>query len=748
MNTKQTTNEAAQVRTGVARRDFLKAMGLSGTALVLGLTSATDALAAPMTGPLAPMAADLLDINAVPTGTVLTPYILIEKSISGRPGKITLMNPKPDMGQGTYQSVPALLAEELGVRLDQVTILQTGGEKAFGGQISGGSGSVRGSYMALRKVGAAAREMLVSAAATQWNVPAADCIVADGRVLHKASGRSVAYGDLVEEAAKLPVPTNPTLKPASEFTILGKNAKRPDVPAKSSGRAVFGIDVKVPGMVYASVERSPVIGSKLVSFDDTKTKQVKGVQQVLKAERVLEKRRFDGVAVIADTYWAALKGRKALSVKWDHQGLDKYNTVAFEQQLRDLAKTDGVVDHSAGDFTKALAEAPTKLEAFYETPMVSHSTMEPMNCVVNWPTADSVEIWTSSQAPDWIKAKMADEFKISPDKVNVHITFNGGGFGRRLFQDFVLEAAQIARAVGKPVKVVWTREDDTQLGPFRPMTFSAMQAGLAADGKPVAFQHKVISPSIDATLGRTRNAAKADGTMTEGISEQKYEIPNIENRYVFAENQIPMGYWRAVTSTTLAFAHEGFIDEMAHQAKQDPMDYRLAMLTKDSDAKKVLTKLREVSGWDKPLPAGKGRGVAQWEFFAGLAGQVVEVSTQKDGSVKVDKVYCVIDLGTVVNPDMVRAQTEGAIAMGLVAATKQGITFANGQAEQTNFDTNQMLRINEMPVVEVHILADGGPTIKGVGEPGLPPLAPALANAVFAATGKRVRRLPMNLEKV
>lgn len=729
------------------RRDFLKTLGLTGAVLVLGIPAANAG-----TPGFSPAA--LLNINAAPTGTELVPYVIIEKSTVGHagvstPGKITIMNPKPDMGQGTYQSIPALIAEELGVTLDQVTILQTGGEKAFGGQISGGSSSVRGSYIPLRKVGASAREMLVTAASQQWNVPAAECTVANGSVYHKASKRSLAYGDLVEAASKLPVPTNPKLKDAKDFTILGKPAMRPEVPAKVSGRAQFGIDVKVPGMLYASVERSPVIGSKLVRFDDSKTKQVKGVKHVLKATRTLQKRSFEGVAVVADNYWAALTGRRALAVTWDHAGLDKLNSADYTKHLHDLAKEDGVVDHTTGDFAKAFADAPTKLDAFYETPVVSHSTMEPMNCVVNWPTATSMEIWTSSQAPDWMKSTLAETFSLKPEAIKINITFNGGGFGRRLFQDYVIEAAHIAKEVGKPVKVVWTREDDTLQGPFRPMTFSAFRAGLGADGLPLAFQHKVISPSIDATLGdNSRKADKPDKTMTEGISEQKYEMPNVDNRYVFADFQVPTAYWRAVTSTTLAFAHECFIDEMAHKAGKDPLDYRMAMMTKPSDAKRVLTKLRDVSNWDKPLPAGWGRGVAQWEFFAGLAGHVVEVSTQKDGSVKVEKVICVIDLGTVVNPDMVRAQTEGAIAMAITAATKPGITFANGAAQQANFDTNPVLRINEMPKVEVHILAEGGPVIKGVGEPGLPPVAPALANAIFMATGKRQRTLPMDLSKL
>ncbi|CCG99962.1 aldehyde oxidase and xanthine dehydrogenase molybdopterin binding protein [Fibrella aestuarina BUZ 2] len=718
----------------VARRDVLKTLGLTGAAFVLG-TSASNA---------ASVLGTFATPDALPAPVELTPYVIIERT-----GKITLMNTRPEIGQGTFQSIPALIAEELGVTLDQVTIRQTGGQKAFGwAQFAGGSMSVRTDYLPMRKVGASAREMLVQAAANTWNVPASECTVANARVLHKASNRSLGYGELAEAAAKLPVPTDPKLKDPNDFVILGKDARRPDVPAKSSGKAQFGIDMSVPGMVYASIERSPVFGSKVVSFDDAKTKQIKGVRQVLKAERVLESRRFEGVAVVADTYWAALQGRKALQVRWDHQGHDAFSSAQYEQHLRDLAKTDGLVDHSVGDFAKAIAEAPVQLEAFYETPVVSHSPMEPMNCLVSWTAPDAVEIWTSSQVPGGIKSQLAGEFKISPDNVTVHITFNGGGFGRRLYPDYVLETAHIAKAVGKPVKAIWTREDDTQLGPFRPMTFSAMRAGMSADGKPLAFQHKVISPSLDATLGKPHDGKKVDKTMTEGIGEQKYELPNLESRYVYAESHIPMAAWRAVTSTTLAFAHEGFLDELAHKAGKDPMHYRLSLLTKDSDAKRVLTKLREVSNWDKPLPVGKGRGVAQWEFFAGLAGQVVEVAKQADGSVKVEKVYCVIDLGTVVNPDMVRAQIEGAICMGLVAATKDGITFANGQAQQANFDTNRMLRINEMPKVEVHILADGGPTIKGVGEPGLPPLAPALANAIFAATGKRLRRLPMNLEKI
>ena len=731
-----TTPTPTGINAGTSRRNFLKAAGLTGAAFALGFSS-TDTLSSPVQN---------LSGLALPESIELTPYILIEKS-----GRIIIMNPRPEIGQGTYQSVPALIAEELEVPLDKVVIRQTGGESKYGGmwsQAVGGSGSIRGGYTQMRKVGASAREMLIQAASQQWSVPVAECVAENGTIVHKSTGKKLTYGQLAETAAKLPVPKEPTLKDPKQFTMLGKPMPRPDVPLKVAGQATFGIDAKVPGMVYASIERCPVFGSKLVSFDAAQSLKIKGVQKAVEVERVVGKNRYEGIAIIADTYWAALQGRKALKVTWDHNHHDTFNSDDFEKSLRELAKTDGVQGHNAGDFDKTFADAPSKLEAFYETPIVSHSTMEPMNALAQYKPDGKIELWVSSQGGDLVRDEVAKVLKVPADDITVHILFNGGGFGRRLTQDFATEAVLLSKAVGKPVKVIWTREDDTLLGPFRPMTFSAMRGALSADGKSVALQHKVISPSIDATMNEKYDKTKPDGTMLEGTNEQKYEIPNLNTRYVHADIHIPLTYWRSVTSSTLAFPHECFIDEMAHKAGQDPLAFRLAMLTKDSDAKRVLLKLKDVSGWDKPLPAGKGRGVAQWEFFAGLAGQVVEVSKDGNGGVKVDKVYCVIDLGTVVNPDTVKAQVEGAIAMALTAATKDGITFENGRAVQSNFDKNRMLRINEMPAIEVHILAEGGPTIKGVGEPGLPPLAPALANAVFAATGKRIRRLPFDLEKV
>ncbi len=714
------------------RRDFLRISSLSGVALVLGVSCGSR------------NNNKLVAVDNLADQFTLTPYIIIEKS-----GRITLMNPKPDMGQGTYQSVPALIAEELEVSLDAVTILQTRGEKEYGEQVSGGSYSVRGNYEKLRKVGAAAREMLLLAASAAWKVPVGECYAENAKILHKPSGKSFSYVQLVETASKLVVPQEPKLKEPKDFKILGKNYPRPDVPLKVSGRAIFGIDVEVPDMVYASVQHNPVFGSKIISYDDSDTLKVKGVEKTIQFQRMLGRNKYDAIAVVANNYWAAHQGRIALKIKWDNNGHDTFNSQQYEQSLRALAKKPGKVVHNEGDFETSFANAPVTLEAFYETPFVSHSPMEPMNCLAKWTGADALEVWVSAQGPDLVKDELSHKLNIPRDNIKVNILFSGGAFGRRLYPDFAIEAAHISKAVGKPVKVVWTREDDTQLGPFRPLTFSALKAGISADGKPLAFQHKVISPSIDATMEEKRNETGESSDMTEGISTQKYELPNMKNEYVFSEFPIPLAAWRSVTSSTLAFAHECFIDEMAVKAGKDPMAYRLeTLLTKDSDTKKVLTKLKEVSGWDKPLPKGWGRGVAQYEFFAGLSGYVVEVSSQKNGGVKIEKVYAVIDLGTIVNPNMVALQMEGGVTMALTAATKNGITFKGGQTEQTNFHNNPILRINEMPEVETHIIADGGATIKGVGEPGIPPFAPALANAIFAATGKRIRRMPFDLNKV
>lgn len=720
-----------QKSTSLSRRNFIRFTGLTGTGFVIGLnTGCTDA----------PKVANLSEVSK---WFEFTPYLNIANN-----GLVTIFNTKPEIGQGVWQSIPALICEELEVPIESVIIKSTGGEKKFGDmQFAGGSFSVRSAYHDLRKVGASAKEMLIKAASTQWKVPETECYAAKGEVFHKPSGKKIGYGELASAAAKLPVPEKPKLKDPKDFLILGKAAPRPDIPLKVNGTAVFGIDAVTEGMVYAAIEHCPIFGSKLVSVDDTEAKKLKGVIAVEKCTRIIQKYRFDAVAVIADSYWTAQQARKLLNIKWDNQGYEKFNSADYAQTLRDLAKKPGVVTKSIGDFDKAYASAPTKVEAFYETPMVSHSPIEPMNALAKWTDDTHLEIWASTQVPGDVKKSFAKEYNIAEDNLTVNTMFNGGGFGRRLYPDHIHEAVQLAKIVGKPVKVIWTREDDTQQGPFRPMTFSSLKAGLGADGRPIALQHKVISPSLGAADNGTFDATKEDGSMTEGLNDQKYEIPNVKNPYVFASLHIPVAAWRAVTSTTLAFAHECFMDELAVKAGKDPLAYRMDLAKKDSDLFKILSKLKEVSKWDQPLAAGRGRGVGQYEFFAGHAGFVVEVTKQGEG-VKIDKVFGVIDMGTIVNPDTIKAQVEGAVVMAITAATKNGISFENGKTKQSNYNDNPILRIHEMPLVEVHILADGGEVIKGAGEPGLPPLAPALCNAIFAATGKRIRKLPFNIDDV
>ncbi|MCE2823628.1 MAG: molybdopterin-dependent oxidoreductase [Saprospiraceae bacterium] len=664
----------------VNRRNFLRYTSLTGAALILGISKSN-----------ASGAAVISNLSNAEEGYNLSPFIIIEKS-----GKITIFNTKPEMGQGTFQSIPALIAEELELAPGQFTVVQTGGEKKFGdGQAAGGSYSVRSSYEMMRKVGASAREMLISAASRQWNVPVSECYAEFARVFHKPSGRSLGYGELVETASALEAPENPQLKDPKTFRMLGKSSRRPDVPLKVSGQAVFGIDVEVPGMVYASVERCPVFGAALTDFEASHALKVTGVEQVVPVERVFGNYKTTGVAVVASSYWAALKGRKELKVKWDYRGNDQFNSADYSQYLRDLAQQEGITDVSTGDFDTAFASGQNKVEAFYETPFVAHATMEPMNCTAHWKEGNKLEIWASTQVPSDIINEIPAMFGLSADDVTLHTCFNGGGFGRRLALDFVIEAVNLSKTIKKPVKLIWTREDDMQMGPYRPPTFSALKGALSPDGRLTAFQHKVIAPTILSFLMPQQDKTKVDETMVEGISRQSYEIPNMKNSFVYADCPAPL-LW--------------------------------------------------LSNWDAPLPEGKGRGIAQWDFFAGLAGEVVEVTRLSDNSVKIDKVYVVIDLGTVVNPDNVKAQMESSVVMGITAAVKKGITFANGRTEQSNYHDSPVLRITESPEVVVHILAEGGSTIKGVGEPGLPPVAPALANAIFDATGIRLRKMPFDLD--
>ena len=709
-----------------SRRSFIKKAGATGLTFWLGLSYVKGA-----------------STQVISTAKSLTPFIKIDAS------GITIFNPNPEMGQGSYQAVASMIAEELEVSLDQITIKNTSGEKEFGaGQWAGGSSTVREGYLTYRKIGASAKEMLIKAASQTWGVSPESCTAKEGKVYHTATNRSLKYEELAEAASVLEIPKEPKLKDPKDFKMLGKAVKRPDIPLKVTGKAEFGIDADVPGMLYSSVERCPVIGGTLKSFDASAAMKVPGVVKVVSAERVIGKYSSTGVAVIAKTYWAAIQGRKALKIDWDTKGFETFHSSDYENKLRALSKEEGILDKQKGSVDIPVNQV---VESFYETPMVAHHPLEPMNCTVQV-KGKKVEIWTSTQVPvsvtgPGMMGSMPAVLGINPEDITLHAGFIGGGFGRRLYFDYIVEAINVAKQVDSPVKVVWSREDTTTQGPFRPMTFSKMTGGLSEKNQLVSFQHKVVSPGFMDSAMPNWDKTKLDSMMTEGISSQEYDIPNMKNSFVFADYHVPMAAWRSVTSSTLAFAHECFIDELAHKAKKDPLDFRIDLQSTNTDTKRVLKKLREMTNWDKPLPAGKARGVAQWDFFAGLSAQAVEVSLAKNGAVSVDKVYVVIDLGTVVNPDNVKAQVEGAVLMALSAAIHPGITLKSGVVEQKNFDTTPVTRMSEAPEVIVEIITEGT-KIKGVGEPGLPPFAPALGNAIFALTKKRLRKLPLEIEFV
>lgn len=724
-----------------SRRDFLKTSALTGTALVLGFSEAS--------------AHDSIESAAFASANhEITPFVMIDPS-----GAVTLFNPRPDMGQGTYQSMPALLAEELCISLDNVKIIQTEGEPKHGNQNAGGSSSVRGLWKPLRTVGAAAREMLIAAAAANWSVSASECRAENGRIIHTPTKRSFGYGELAAKAATMPVPKEPKLKDQKDFTILGKPAPRADTPMKVDGTAKFGIDAKVAGMLYASIERSPTIGGKVTKIDDAKSLKVKGVKHVVKSERPLFGSTLEGVAVVAESYYAAVKGRKALAVTWDTNGFDKFSTDGFYEQMRTLAAKDGIrAEASKGDAASAFKSAAKTVEAVYETPFVAHAPMEPEAVVADYKSDGTIEIWASTQGPVWTKRTIAKQFGTTPDKVTVHPQFLGGSFGRKGgLDDFIMEAVHISKQVKAPVKLVWTREDDITQGPFRPGMVNALTASLDANGVVTGFRHRVVGPSIQ-FQGRADIAGKIDDWALEGIEpdDSPYAIPNVAIEYAHAPATTPVMWWRSVYASTNMFGHESFIDEIAAAAGKDPLDFRLELLAKANPApnstgarfQAVLTMLKEKAGWSSAkLPQGKGRGVAVARSFESIAAHAVTVGRGADGKLRVEKVVVVLDCGMHVNTDTVMAQTEGNIIMGLAAATKDAITFKNGRTEQTNFDTYRVLRINEVPAIEIHVMPSSNAP-GGVGEPGLPPLAPALANAVFAATGKRLRTLPMNLDAV
>jgi isoquinoline 1-oxidoreductase subunit beta len=705
--------------TTLSRRSFLATGAAAGGGLMLSLSLPLGRSEAATTEVFAPNA-----------------FIRI-----GSDGQVVLTMPYVEMGQGTYTSIPMLIAEELDVSLKQVRLEHAPpNEKLYrnpllGVQATGNSNAMRGAWKPLREAGATARTMLVEAAAKRWGVDAKTCRAQDGEVIHVPTGRKLRYGELAAEAAKMPAPANVALKSPDEFKLIGTPAKRLDTPAKVNGTALYGIDARPPGVKIATLAQSPVLGGRVKSVDDTAAKAVKGVRQIVRLD--------DAVAVVADHMGAAKKGLEALKVEWDEGQNAGVSTADVAKELEQATLGSAVVAQNIGDADKAMAGAATKLEASYQVPFLAHATMEPMNCTAHY-RKDECELWLGTQAIARVQSFVAKAAGLPPEKVIVHNHLLGGGFGRRLEADSAVLAVEIAKQVDGPVKVVWTREEDIQHDYYRPYWFDRISAGLDEQGRPVALHRRFAGSSV---ISRWLPPGYKDGLdpdSTEGAIDLLYDFANLHVEYARVEPKgIRTGFWRSVGPSHNVFVVESFIDEMAAAAKQDPVAYRRALLGKSPRAKAVLDLAAEKSGWGQPLPKGSGRGISLQFVFGSYLAQVAEVEVAKDGSVRVRRIVCAMDCGTVVNPDTVQAQLMSGAIFGTTAALYGEITLKNGRVEQTNFDTYQMLRMNEAPAIEVYTVKSPEPP-GGMGETGTSCIVPAIANAIFAATGKRLRKMPVD----
>ncbi|RQS53208.1 xanthine dehydrogenase family protein molybdopterin-binding subunit [Burkholderia sp. Bp8986] len=716
-----------------SRRTFLKAAGAAAAvSLTIGFEWAglgRRALAA--TAPAADFAPNAF-LRITPDGTV------------------TVIAKHVEMGQGAYTGIATIVAEELDADWSSVRVESAPADAkryanlAFGTmQGTGGSSAMSNSWQQLREAGGKARAMLVSAAAARWKVPAGELTTANGVVTHAKSGKTAAYGTLVADASKLPVPDKVTLKQPADFKLIGHRIARVDGSAKSNGTAHFTLDTTFPGMRVALLQRPPRFGATVKSFDATAAKAVPGVVSVVQVP--------GGVAVVANGFWAAKQGRDALKVDWDETNAEKRSSDQLMREYRQLAAQPGASARKDGDADAAIAGAARKVSATYEFPYLAHAPMEPLDAVVKL-SANSCEIWAGDQFQTVDQGNAARVAGLKPEQVQIHTLYAGGSFGRRAnaWSDYVVEAVSIAKALGadgKPVKLQWTREDDIQGGFYRPMYFHKLDAGLTADGRLVGWRHRIVGQSILAGTPFEAFMVKdgIDATSVEGAANLPYAVPNVSVELTTTKVGLPVLWWRVVGSSHTAYAVEAFIDEAAHAAGKDPYLFRRDLLAKEPRMRAVLELAAQKAGWDpaKPLPKGRGRGIAVAEAFKSYVAQVAEVSVDADGKVKVERVVCAVDCGIAINPDIVAAQMEGGIGFGLGAALHSAITLKDGHVEQRNFDGYHVLRMAEMPKVEVHIVPSAeAPT--GVGEPGVAPVGPAVANAIFAATGKRHYVLPFD----
>ena len=646
-------------------------------------------------------------------------------------GLVTIWVAKTEFGQGVHTSLPMLVAEELEADWEKIRIEQAPTALRYGAQETYGSLSVRNSWEPLRIAGATAREMFLSAAAAVWRVDRNSCRAEKGAVFHVSTGRRLTYGELAEPASRLPVPSDVPLKDPKDFRLIGQRVRRVDTRSKLDGSASFGIDVRVPGMLFASVHRCPTVGGKLHSFDGTRAKQVSGVREVVKIG--------SGIGVVADSTWAAFRGRQALEVVWDEGPNSGLSLGEIQRQLAQLENQPGAVARHSGDVETALAEAEKCLVQAYQLPYLAHVTMEPMNCTadVHW---DRCEIWAPTQHPALLRQEAARMCRLPTRRVIVHTTFVGGAFGRRLEIDVLADPIELSRSVGRAVQVVWTREDDIQHDYYRPITHIRMRGGLDSAGHLTAWEHRVIAPSVRARFGPLQRGY--DDMVVEGAEDIPYDIPNILVDQIIPQFPVHIGNWRTVYVAPNAFAKESFVDELAVAANRDPLALRLELLHHLPRHTAVLNLAAEKAGWGAKLPQGRGMGTAIQHCYGSVLAQVVEVEVEEDGTLRIPRIVCAADCGLVVNPDTVEAQIEGGIAQALSAALKEEVLIERGCAVQDNFHNYDVLRIAGMPAVETHLIASRE-SPGGVGELSVPQLAPALLNAVFAATGKRIRRLPV-----
>jgi isoquinoline 1-oxidoreductase subunit beta len=654
--------------------------------------------------------------------------------------KITVVVARSEMGQGVRTALPMILAEELEADWKQIEIEQAGASTFFGDQTTGGSASIRTCWDPMRKAGATAREMLISAAALTWNVPRSACATEAGRIQHSASGRRLSYGDLVDRASTLPIPADVPLKQSKDYKIVGQRLQRLDSPAKVEGQAVFGIDHRLPGMKYAVLARCPVIGGKASGFDDKESRKVAGVSYVGKIGD-------SAVATVADSVWGAMEGRRVLNVTWDEGPNKDLNMVAVLASLKQGAAKKGADLYLAGE---PATVSGRHISAEYSLPFMAHAPMEPGNCTADY-RGTACELWAPTQVPQDCRDSVATALGLDPDQVKVNVTLMGGGFGRRLEHDYAVEAALVSKTIRTPVKVVWTREDDMRFSTYRPASLHQLRAALDGSGFPAGLTHRIISPSISGQKGQpVPNGVDPDLPDEAG---PVYGIANYRIEYVMTETSVPLGWMRSVYALQAGFALESFIDELAAAAGKDPFEYRLHLLAKDQDLvyftttwktarmRGVLQLAAQKAGWDKPLPAGRYRGIACFGCFSSYVAEVVEITMENDQP-RVRRVVAAVDCGQVVNPAILEQQIQGGIIYGLANALRAQITIEKGRVVQGNFDDYAPLRMAEMPAFEVYAVASQeAPT--GIGEPPVPPLAPALSNAIYAASKKRIRTLPI-----